>query len=385
MSDLGMFFLILAVIYTWECIGWFQRGSVALQNFWGKTWRLTHPAALMGNQTGGIILANPLPPLGGIFIATQSPLSISAEGVFGYVAQCVNPGWRPAQTAKYFRFDVIKKIHAHAKQVRVNGEVLVKTSSPMSARRLAEQLQSLAKLPAKERAAKLREQLQSSLDTKAIQKRLEEFRARTRVLRWLVNALFAYVFAALPVILWQYGLKQTWIELLIGLLGLTTAIAILFSRAQRQFYPDAGEEGFTQAIVVLLSPATAIRARDALSRPLLENYHPLAVAQVLLPVEKFREFARRVLLEIEHPCLPVCPTNEPGPQAAEREARLALRDALKEFLKRSGLDPTALVKPPLPAEESCKSYCPRCGAQFVLIETTCLDCGGMPAVALAKT
>jgi hypothetical protein len=381
MSDLEIFFLILAVIYVWECIGWFPRGYVACLNFWGSTWRLAHPAALMGNQTGGVILANPLPPLGGIFAGAQSPLSISAEGVFGYVAQCVNPGWRPAQSARYFPFDAIKQIDARGRQIRVNGQLLVKSGSPMNARRLAEQLQSLGKLSAGERGAKLREMLRASLDAKAIRKRLENFQSRTELLHSLVNVLFLYVFAALPFVLWRYGLKQSWVELVIGLLGLTTAIAILFNRAHRAFYPDAGEEGFTQTIVVLLSPATAIRARDALSRPLLEQFHPLAVAHALLPVEQYREFARQVMREIEHPCLPVCPSNEPGPQATELAARLALRDALQQFLKKTGIDAVALMKPPKPADETCKSYCPRCGAQFVRHDASCSDCGEMPAVA----
>ncbi len=385
MNELELCFLVIAVVYVWECFGWCQRGSVAFLNLWGKTWRIVHPAALMGNQTGGVIFANPLPPLGVIFIGAQSPLSISAEGVFGYVAQCVNPGWRPIQTERYFRFDDVKEIEARAKQVRVNGQLLVKCGSPSQARRIADQLEGLAKLPASGRGAKLQENLRASLSGGAVKRRLVKFRSCTNSLRWLTNGLFIFIFAAVPAVLWQYGFKQTWIGLLAGLLGLTSAISILFNRAHRALHPEAGEEGFTQTIVVLLSPASAIRAMDALSRPLLEDFHPLASAQVLLPADKFREFARRVMLELQHPCLPICPTSEPGPQATEREARLALESALIGFLKKSGLDPVALVKPPPPADESCKSFCPRCGAQFVTREAKCSDCGEMPAVAFSET
>lgn len=383
MNELELCFLVIAVVYVWECVGWHLRGSVAFLNLWGKSWGVHHPAAFMGNQTGGIVLANPLPPLGAMLVGAQSPLSISADGVFAYVAQCVNPGWRPLQTARFFRFDEIKNIEARGKTVRVNGRLLVKCNSTFQARSFADHLQTLAKLPASQRGAKIREFLRRSFDTRAVKKRLVKFRSFSRDLRLLANCLFLFIFAFAPVALWQYGFHRTWLSLLVGLLFFTGSISFLFYRAHRRLYPDASEERFTQTTVALLSPASAIRANDALSRPLLDGFHPLAVAGVLLKPEKFREFARRILLEIEHPCLPVCPTNEPGPQVAERESRAALKEAVSDFLKKSGVEAAELVKSPPPADESCKSYCPRCGAQFVTKEAKCSDCGGMPAVAFS--
>ena len=39
---------------------------------------------------------------------------------------------------------------------------------------------------------------------------------------------------------------------------------------------------------------------------------------------------------------------------------------------------------PKPADESCKTYCPRCGAQFTTTEAVCGDCGGMGVVGVGK-
>src|SRR5258708_17002378 len=152
MSDLEVLFLVLGLVYLWECVYWFRRGTVAFITGWGDHWRLMHPAALMGNQAGGIVPANPLPPLGTLLAGSQSPLSISPEGVFSYVAQSINPGWRPIQAGKYFRFDAMQTIEASGKQVRINGQLLIKTGSPFLARHLANQVRRLGKLPLDRRA-----------------------------------------------------------------------------------------------------------------------------------------------------------------------------------------------------------------------------------------
>jgi hypothetical protein len=384
MNELELLFLVLAVVYLWESAAWLRWGTVGFMAYWDGRWSLVHPAALLGNQGGGIILANPLPPLGTFLAGGQSPLSISPEGVFSYVAQCVNPGWRPPQTANYVRFDAMQKIEASGKKIRVNGKVLLKTGSPLLARQLAAELLRLAKLPVEKRAAAIQERVEAALDAKAVEARLAGFLPLARPVRQAANALFAYLFLALPLWISCFGFRRDWPFMLAALLLLTGTAAVFFNRGYQKLYPDADEERFTHWFMILFSPATAVRAQDALSRPLLESFHPLAVAQVLLTPEKFREFARRVLLELRHPCLPVCPTVEAEPQAAERHARTVLLAAVEGFLKRHGADPTELAAAPARADESCQSYCPRCRAQFTTEQGTCADCGGMPLVALPE-
>lgn len=384
MNELELLFLVLAVVYLWECVFWLRRGTVAFLNFWARSWHPAHPAALMGNQTGGIILANPLPPLGCILTSAQLPLSISPEGVFSYVAQCINPGWRPAQTGKYFPFEAVQKIEASGKQVRVNGELLVKTGSTFSARHLAEQLRILSKLKFERRGPAIREMLRGSLDARKAEERLKEFRSRSARLRQLTNILFVYLFLITPACVWYLGFKRSWIELLAGLLMLTGATALVFARAHKALHPEAREERFTHWFMILFSPATAIRAQDALSRHLLEEFHPLTVAQVTLGRDRFSQFARKVLVELRHPCLPLCPTQEPGPQAAEQYARIALLETMEQFLEQKGIDLKELMRPPAPVDETCRSFCPRCGTQFTASEGACADCGGLSLTAFSR-
>ena len=79
MSDLQLLFLVLALLYGWECACWVGRGSVAIRSWLGRRWRITHPGTLLGNQRGGFVFAHPLPPLG-----TLDNL-ISNSMAFGFV------------------------------------------------------------------------------------------------------------------------------------------------------------------------------------------------------------------------------------------------------------------------------------------------------------
>lgn len=378
MSDLQLLFLVLACVYTWECACWLRRGSVAFLTWFGRRWRAVHPGTLLGNQNGSLLIAAPLPPLGHVLTGNQFPLSLSADGVLAYVSTNVNPGWRPQQSGRFFRFDEIKAVEVKGKKLLINGESVFKAASPHFATHLARTVRQLLKTAAAERSAAIEKVFRASFDTKAIEKLWAEFQKQTGAMRWLANALLVYLFAIAPAAIWHFSLKLTWEPLLVGLFGLTTAIAVLFRRAHKTFHPEAEDDRFTHFLTILLSPATAIRAQDVLSRPLLENFHPLAIAAVFCPENQFREFARRVLIDVRFPALPVCASAQADAEATERESRAQLQKTVEAFLSRNKLKPEELVRPPKQLDETCRAYCPRCYAQFTSDAATCADCGGLP-------
>ena len=53
-------------------------------------------------------------------------------------------------------------------------------------------------------------------------------------------------------------------------------------------------------------------------------------------------------------------------------------EAVEKFIQQVGLEAHELTVAPMPTEPANQSYCPRCGAQFVVREGTCADCGGRP-------
>jgi hypothetical protein len=384
MSDLQLLFLVLAALYGWECAAWLRRGSVALTTWLGRSWRAQYPGALLGNPRGGFIFAAPLPPLGTLLTANQFPLSLSSEAALAFVATNVNPGWRANQTGRWLALDAFREARADGKKLVVNGEVWSVGPSPSYARFVAGKVLQVAKLKTPEREKAIRELVAASLDTKAVENRWQEYRGQARRLRWLSNALVAYVFAVAPVVIWFVGPRLSWLGVLVGLLALTVAAATLFRHAHRALYPDAEDERFTHTLTIALSPANAMRAHDALSRPLLENFHPLAVAKVFLSEAGFQTLARSVLLDLRNPALPWCPANDAAARGAEAFSRKVMREAIENLLKRNGVEPDGLCRAPKPADETCRAFCPRCHAQFTAVGGSCMDCGGLALVAFSS-
>jgi hypothetical protein len=339
----------------------------------------------LGNQRGGFVFAPPLPPLGNILLGAQLPFSISSQAVFAYVASWVNPGGRPPQTGRVFLFEQIETARAHGRKVLINGELFLIAGSTANALRLRKVISDLRQLPVAKRAGAVERLVADSLDIKAIKKRWEDLENSTAHLRPLTNWLFLLLFGLAPLTIWRFGVSASWPALMVALLATTASIMIFFRRAHRHLYPSAADERFSQTLMVLLYPALAIRARDLLSRPLFELFHPLALAKVFCPEPVFLEFAARVVRELKHPAMPVCPRTEPVAQDAERFTRELLLQAVEKFTTKNGAGFEALLKAPLPADESCQSYCPRCLAQFTAESGTCLDCGGLQVLAFPKT
>lgn len=381
MSDLQLLFLVLAALYAWECACWLRRGSVAFTTWLGRFWRARHPGTLLGNQNNGFVFAAPLPPLGTLLTVNQFPLSLSPETALAFVSTNVNPGFRPAQGGRTVPLDAVREVRAEGKKLVVNGEVWLVAPSTTYARFLAGKLSQIAKLKPKERERAIRELAAASIDPKAAEKRWQEFRAQSRQLRWLGNALVGYVFVVAPTVLWFVGLRLSWLGLLVGLFALAVATATLFRRTHRVLYPGAEDERFTHTLTIALSPTNAMRAHDALSRPLLEEFHPLAVAKVSLSEADFRNLARRMLLDLRRPALPDCPSEDAAVRRAESFWRSALLEATEAMLKRGGIQPEELCRPPKPADDSCHAFCPRCLAQFTTATGHCADCGGLGLVA----
>ena len=156
MSDLETFFLVLAVIYLVECVFWVRRDCVGFLALTDQQCRLISASSLPGNDLGGLLLGNPFPPLGAIYICQAWPVSISPVGVYSYIAQTVNPGDRPAQPAGYVRFEEIHTVADFSKETCVNVDTFVKVGSTKLASYLADLLRRLSTLSTEERGEKSR-------------------------------------------------------------------------------------------------------------------------------------------------------------------------------------------------------------------------------------
>src|SRR5206468_1568421 len=163
MGELESLLLILALIYLSECLVWVRRGALAFASWRGNRFGLRPSGTWMSNQRGGLLLSNPLPPLGTIFIVPELPLSLAPTAVFAYSSVCLDPAGRPWQTARHLSFKEVFNVAVDGRKVLVNGGLFLKAASTFSARRLAELLRHLRKTAEHERAAAIEQMLDESL------------------------------------------------------------------------------------------------------------------------------------------------------------------------------------------------------------------------------
>ena len=140
MSDLQLLFLVLTLLYLWECACWTSRGSVAFRSWLGRRWRVAHPGTLLGNQRGGFIFAHPFPPLGTVLMGTQFPLALSPESVLVTGASVAR---QLDQKGSGFVWSEIQRAEARGRKVLVNGQLLLKVHSPLLASKVVQLLRSL--------------------------------------------------------------------------------------------------------------------------------------------------------------------------------------------------------------------------------------------------
>ena len=81
MTDGQLLFAVLCFIYLSDCFLWLRKSTAALVSPWGKGWRVVLGSPLFGNSRGGLLLLNPLPPLGRVFLCHLAPVSLSPAGV----------------------------------------------------------------------------------------------------------------------------------------------------------------------------------------------------------------------------------------------------------------------------------------------------------------
>ena len=376
MGDLESLLLVITAIYLTECAAWVRRSSVAVRQGWNAQWHLRHPGVVCGNAHGAIVMANPLPPLGTVLLGHPFPVSLSPQGMLSFTAVCLDAGGRPPQLARWLRYADAQSIGTEGRTVFVNGTLFVKAPSPMVARRLAGLLRELKALPENDRGAAIRRALATTLDADAARKRWEDFQKISPRLRWLGNLLFIYLFVLAPTAIWFFGFRLAGLWVVAGLLAQTFTIGWQFWRAHGALYPSGSEERFAPFLTMLLAPPTAIRAYDLLARRLVESFHPLALTEAFCGGTAFQQLARRVLLDLRFPMLPSAPSSEPAIVQTEEWFRGVFLEECERAAERAGLKPSELIRPPVQSEKASRSYCPRCGAQFVVQGGVCVDCGG---------
>lgn len=380
MTDSQQLGLALVLVYASECLVWARRGGVVFRRWIGSTGTLRTGGELFRNERGGLFWAPPLPPFGETALVRGLPWSVGPEGILTGQGASWDPSGRPATPMMFRKWDSLGALRSTGRTVWSGEERLGEAGSEPEAARLAGGIEALRGLDPGERARRLPGWIAAPLDPATAARRLAEGRRATRGVRRAGSLLFLFLFGAVPAVVWAWGWWPAWWMLAPLLVGQVAWISGQARRVHAGLYPAAAEERFRLTLTLALSPLAAIRAGDALFRPLLEEFHPVVIGALWLERGALEEMARRTWRDLRWPRLPACPV--PGGAATEAFHREAVREALEAWARGAGLDPSAWQRPRPPSDPSHTRHCPRCETQYTSRASCCAECGGRELLPL---
>ena len=214
-----------------------------------------------------------------------------------------------------------------------------------------------------------------SLDFERARWRRAFFVERARTLRLSTTLLAAFLFVYLPTVWYTVGIGERWPWLLGVYFLLVGASVSSFWTLHRRYAGRDRATRIRKAILFALAPTSLLRAVDCVSRGVLREYHPLAVARCGLDDAAFRAFARSILRDLHWP-LP------DSPQDSDAPARRAI---VERALERAGFPAEELLTPPERSSAESVAYCPRCEEQFARSDAHCESCGDRELLPFEST
>jgi len=361
--------LILILLYLSECLIWVKRESVAFVSAWGSRWRLSVPPSWMGNASGGILILNPLPPSGRVFLSHLSPVSISPDGICAFNLQTLpSETHSPDQSGQFLPFNEIKDSRSDGSYLVINQERFTKCATTKQAHALAKLIAAMAKASASKRENMARTWVVKQFAADDAAALLKESAPLIEPIQQMGVILFLFLFVFTPSLAFTFGSTPLIIPVAAVMVALAVEIAIMFHRAHKKLYPAESSERLESLVKMILCPPVSIRAADILTRNLLAQYSPIVLANVL-PGSGEQQFVRGVILDLKHPL-----RHEVSDADAEKTIEWTAKEQLNACLRY--LTPEELLAP-TQREENSIAYCPRCRCQYVVTDGECPDCPGV--------
>jgi hypothetical protein len=377
LSDVEAILLVLAGLYLIESCFWLREGQVAFTQFLTRTRQPRRRGHVFPTDKGGLLVTS-LNPLDSTLVSGFLPVSLAPSGAAAYVAHSFAHTGRPTQSGTFACWEDLTRLRVKGDALLMDDRCWMTASTSTSAARLGRELKALAVVPPAARPALIEQFIDRSFDPSTLEPRLAALRRSQRALSPLAVGLFIHLAILGPFLLYAgVDIGLTWlaigIYLLMGLM-LWLALAISFHVAYRRLFPCRGERSWHDLVTMYTSPAGAARAVDLLGRRLFELDHPLTLAMLVSSRGDQSSLAGAVLRDLDHPVLPICPSDDPRVVEVEGWFRNRCRESASAMMGRLGLNADELAR----AEPSSAdvSYCPRCLAEFTQSDVVCGDCGG---------
>jgi hypothetical protein len=214
-----------------------------------------------------------------------------------------------------------------------------------------------------------------STDPESVRQSIRDWRDAVTELSAYQTLQFFYTFAVAPTACLLIGFAVLWKTIFATVVALDLITATFYFRAHRKLHPAATGERWERVAMILVSPATSMRASSTLRPAIADEVEPLMIAALLLDRPAFASFARRRIIDVRR-------TLDAVIEAASDGYRGYFESLIEQSLQLHALDVDKLFSPPAPESDGCMSWCQRCEAQFTAAARVCGSCGDLPVTSL---
>lgn len=364
LDEVQQIWLVLIVLYVVEC-AWWLRGDARRLYTGGLTGWSDRPEDATLRDAWRLGFAAPL-PWSESFAAQAWPFPCDAERLLVPTLDAATgtTGWDVVP------FTAFARATSREREVLLDDRVVGRFWSADFAALAAARLEAIRAASPARRPAAIDALVSDLYDLPGAGERLAALRRALAPLNAAAGWLTLVGLGAAP-LAWTFRrslpspVPATLAALAVGLWLVAAVAALLLPRGRLP--AEAGRLG--HRLLALLSPATAMRMPDTLSRDALVAHEPLVVA--LVTRGRRAELPAAYLRDILHAPQP------PGPAdvaATLDRFRERVRPAAEAAVRAAGCDPTALVAAPAPQPDA-RGWCPRCARQYVQPQGTCAGCG----------
>lgn len=381
MKDEMTLYGIIWLLYSIELFIWLPRPAVCFLLGWRKLAHYAHDT--FGNSRGGLVFTNIFPLWQTAFTASQLPCSISENGISNVNRQNWTRLSKFTPPAQAYRFENIESIEVQACDLLINSKHFARGTCTSETRFVAAFIETLRNQPKKQRHKTIEAFYEARLDIARLSERFSALQDDLRYQRWMICAIFSYVFIIAPCFfLYRPGTQSLLLLLISSLLLCWTSIPGFFSLHKR-YNPYERDERWKAVLKQLLCFPEAMASTQTVTAHAFHEFDPVAIAFVVLPHRSFEAFARHCWIDLSYPLAPGKEQNASDRIAAEGAAHY--RNALLRFWNKVAISPESLTMPPPENPANDQGYCPRCGVSFNNRHDTCPDCPGVKIHPLKPT
>ena len=327
----------------------------------------------LGTAERTVILLSPFPPFEVGHVCESGPLTIGPDAVVPVEASRAIGSSLPDADAQPIAPARLADVVAESANVRdSSGQRLAVTSSPAAARALARRLRAFGRGSPKDRQTAFEARIRAEHDVVAIRERkrnCDRVTARLAIVGPLTWVLALFTLYGVFYIQWVY-LRWPWFVMAVLMLLAGLLIEIWF--AHRRLYDGLILDRIMTLLLITLSIPAAVRAKAFVVRDALAEHAPVAVACALLDKTAFAQWVAPRWRDLMHPLSPEPAMCVPT-LATERHALVA---EWRRLIEEAGLTVSELEAPPAP-DGTAQAFCPRCHAQYVVLDGHCDDCPGV--------